>query len=109
MGKDISIYDLNWVGTLREMSDHSLMILSGESEAAEFLLTSLDEQGNFRWQKKYSVDKSGEAFFTDLVEKNGSRLDSRKLYPDRRSQFKFVEFCSDAFQSGPGNRQPAMV
>ena len=65
-------YDLNWIGTLREMSDHSLMILSGEYNAAEFLLTSLDEQGIFRWQKKYSVDKSGEAFFTDLVEKSGS-------------------------------------
>jgi gliding motility-associated-like protein len=63
---------MTWNGTVREMSDHSLMVLSGQYTSANFLLMNVDEQGNFRWQKKYSMSNSGEAYFSDLVEENGS-------------------------------------
>lgn len=62
---------LSWVGSIKEMSDHSLMVLNGQWSGHDFLLTKLDESGNFLWQKKYLVNDADYASFTDLVEKNG--------------------------------------
>jgi len=62
---------LNWLGTVKEMSDHSLMILSGQNPGGDFVITRLDENGAFLWQKNYAIGPDDQAVFVDLVEKNG--------------------------------------
>ena len=64
-------YDLNWFGSLKEMPDHSLMLLAGNYGGKYYLLSKLDLQGSFLWQKKYLIDDADYGSFTDLIEKDG--------------------------------------
>ncbi len=65
------IYDLNWFGEVKEMSDHSLMLLAGNYGGKYYLLTKLDQNGGVSWQKKYLINEADYANFTDLLELNG--------------------------------------
>jgi gliding motility-associated-like protein len=71
---------LNWYATIREISDHSLMVLAGQFGAADFTLTRLTEQGDFQWQKIYGISDAHQASFSDLVEKDGSAYVVGNLY-----------------------------
>ena len=62
---------LNWAGSIKEMSDHSLMVMSGQFGAGNFVLTKLNESGGFLWQKRYAYNAQDQAVFTDLVENKG--------------------------------------
>jgi gliding motility-associated-like protein len=64
-------YDLTWFGEVKEMQDHSLMLLAGNYGGKYYLLTKLDPQGAFLWQKKYLIDDADYGSFTDLLELNG--------------------------------------
>ena len=44
-------YDLNWFGSLKEMPDHSLMLLAGNYGGKYYLLSKLDPQGSFLGRK----------------------------------------------------------
>lgn len=62
----------NWNGTIRELSDHSLLILSGQFGALNFDVTKLNETGGFLWQKRYStLNNNDQAVALDMVEKDG--------------------------------------
>ena len=66
---------LTWAQSIREMSDHSLMVASTSftgGAGRDFLMANLDENGSFRWLKKYYVDDYYFAALTDMVEKNGT-------------------------------------
>ena len=65
------IYDLNWFGEVKEMQDHSLILLAGNYGGKYYLLTKLDPQGGVSWQKKYLINEADYANFTDLLELNG--------------------------------------
>ncbi len=66
---------MSWAVAIRELSDHSLMIVSTKFTGINgysFILASIDAAGGFRWQKKYFIQDYYYASFTDLVEKNGT-------------------------------------
>ena len=66
---------LSWAEAIRELSDHSLMIVSTKFTGISgysFLLANIDAAGSFRWQKKYFIQDEYYSAFTDLVEKNGT-------------------------------------
>jgi len=66
---------LNFSLAIRELSDHSLMIMSTKFTGISgysFLLANIDVSGSFRWQKKFFIENEYYAAFNDLVEKNGN-------------------------------------
>ena len=76
------VWSRSYVGTvalssaaeIRELSDHSLMVLSGEFGYDFFSITSMDETGIFRWQKRYLTNDAfgqNQTFFSDVVDRNG--------------------------------------
>jgi gliding motility-associated-like protein len=71
---------LNIVDNIKELSDHSLMVLSGPWSGRNLLLTSLTETGAFLWQKQYLFNSDDFGRFSDLVEKSGSLYLSASYY-----------------------------
>ncbi|PWT71191.1 MAG: hypothetical protein C5B59_18630 [Bacteroidetes bacterium] len=71
---------LNVVTNIKELSDHSLMVMSGPWSGKNLLLTSLTETGTFLWQKLYLFNNDDYGRFTDLVEQSGFLYLSASYY-----------------------------